>query len=172
MFEVPVSNGLGPHFHCLRFHYHLFDVPIEMAAPLKVTTYQGLCNKSQLLQACQFLSLFANIWHFLPTVGKIIQLLSTFGNFVNFWQLWQRLAMPPCHQFILSSCHPVILSFCHVAILSPCHIVILSSCHLVILSSCHLVILSSCQFASLWASQLVSFSACASWSLRACFFRN
>jgi len=98
-----------------------------------------------------------------------------------------------CHPASLSSCHLVIMLYCHLVILSSCHFVILSSFHRVILSSCLLsscplvllssgslsifqlanlsvVDLSACQFASLWASQLVSFSACASWSLRACFF--
>ena len=43
---------------------------------------------------------------------------------------------------------------------------------LVMLSSCHLGILSAWQLVSLWVCKLVSFPACASWSLRACCWKQ
>ena len=122
----------------------------------------------------QNLAIFYKCWQHSRMFGNFLQCWAKFYNVCQFWQLchfWQILATFGnfCHPFVLSSCRlvnqiPVILSSCHIVILS-----FLSFCPFVIFSVWQPFNLSACHSASLWASQLVSFSACASWSLRACF---
>ena len=113
----------------------------------------------------QTFAIFCNFFQILPNVA-------------NFCQLLAANIMSPRHHVIMSSCHLVIMLPCHPAILSPCQSGSLqmpvyrcqstdASLQMVMVI---VMVMSIC--CSLWASELVSLSGCATWNLRACFFRN
>ena len=95
-------------------------------------------------------SVFSAFWQLLVNFANFLQLLATF------WEFMTTFA---------NSCQ-----FLPTIIVSPCHLVIRSSCYTFILPSFHPVTLSVLKLSNWSDCEFVSFTACASWSLRACYY--